>query len=192
MSWLRRGWLLVGVLSTHLLLTSATALTLEGVVVADTVPVANTSLTLNGAGVRTKLFMSIYVGALYLPAKANTLPGVLAQTGPKQLALHFVYKKLPPEKLVAAWNEGFNANLSPVELTALAASIRQFNQWFTQEAVQGTVYRINEIPGVGTQLWINDQLKGTIAEAGFYPALLQIWLGAKPVTTELKQALLGN
>ena len=34
--------------------------------VADKIQVADQSLTLNGAGVRSKFFMDLYVGALYL------------------------------------------------------------------------------------------------------------------------------
>lgn len=172
--------------------TQAADQQIEGVTVAESVAVADTRLILNGAGVRNKFFMPIYVAALYLPVKAATFAEVSTQTGPKQLLLHFIHKEVSPEKLVTAWNDGFKANLTPAELTALAPVIAQFNQYFNQAAVKGMVYRLTYLPTQGTQVWINDQLKGTLPGAEFYTALLKIWLGEKPVTADLKQALLGS
>ena len=47
--------------------------------VAEQMTVVEQPLILNGAGVRSKFFMDLYVGSLYLPTKAHTLEDVLAQ-----------------------------------------------------------------------------------------------------------------
>ena len=88
------------------------ALDVGGVQIAPTAKLDNDgpALILNGAGVRKKLFISVYVGALYLPKKAATAPEVLAQTGPRRVLMHFVYDEVSAAKLVEAWNEGFAAN----------------------------------------------------------------------------------
>lgn len=43
---------------------------------------ASAPLVLNGAGVRSKLFIKIYVGTLYLPSKSQSVPEILAMAGP--------------------------------------------------------------------------------------------------------------
>jgi len=44
------------------------AVEVAGAKIEDTVSVSNQNLVLNGAGIRKKLFIKVYVGALYLPA----------------------------------------------------------------------------------------------------------------------------
>lgn len=149
------------------------------------------TLVLNGAGVRKKLFISVYVGALYLPKKAATAPEVLAQTGQRRVLMHFVYDEVSAQKLVEAWNEGFAANHSAAELAPLRARIGQFNALFST-VKKGDVITLDYRPGDGTRVSYNLQTKGTIPGEDFNKALLNIWLGDKPVTDGLKKALLGG
>src|SRR5690606_29276961 len=67
-------------------LTLATALFLpnisyakviSGIEVADTIMLENQSLPLNGAGVRSKFFMDLYVGSLYVPSQLSSTVAVL-------------------------------------------------------------------------------------------------------------------
>jgi hypothetical protein len=48
------------------------------------------------------------------------------------------------------------------------------------------------MPDEGTQVWINDMLKGSVPGEDFSRALLKIWLGSKPADAGLKDAMLGN
>ena len=54
----------------------AAALEIEGIEVAETISSADnkTTLLLNGAGLREKFYIDVYVGALYLPAKTTDAP----------------------------------------------------------------------------------------------------------------------
>ena len=54
------------------------ALELAGVKLPDSAQVGNTSLQLNGAGIRTKLIFKVYVGALYLPQKQTSADAIIA------------------------------------------------------------------------------------------------------------------
>ena len=47
------------------------AATLADVTLPDTVTVGNQTLVLNGMGLRTKLFIKVYVGGLYLEKKST-------------------------------------------------------------------------------------------------------------------------
>ncbi|NOX76798.1 MAG: chalcone isomerase, partial [Gammaproteobacteria bacterium] len=47
------------------------ALEVAKVNIPEQIKLADTTLTLNGAGIRSKFFFDIYVGALYLPQKTR-------------------------------------------------------------------------------------------------------------------------
>lgn len=154
-----------------------------------------TLLQLNGAGIRRRLFTNVYVGALYLPQPARSGAAVLDQTGAKRITLHFVVREIGAEKLMSAWNEGFAKNLAPEQLRALRPRIANFNGLFPTLR-RGDRVDIDIVPrpdkGFVTQVWINGALRGKVGGADFARALLRVWLGEKPVDTDLKHALLGG
>ena len=62
----------------------------SGVKLADTVTVDGKPLQLNGAGMRKKLFIKVYVGALYLPARSSDAAAIVAADEPKYVRMVFV------------------------------------------------------------------------------------------------------
>jgi hypothetical protein len=146
-------------------------------------------LSLNGAGIRRKLFVGIYVGALYLPQPARDLAGILRMAGAKRFSMHFIHAEIRPEKLVPVWKRGFEENLSPEEFRALRPRIANFNGLFPTLR-KGDRVDIDMLPGVGAQVWINGKLRGKVAGDDFARALLHIWLGKRPADADLKRALL--
>ena len=170
---------------------SAFGKNIAGVDVPQSVTIENTALVLNGAGIRKKLFIKVYVGSLYLSAKQTTVDNILADPGAKSIVMNFLYKEVSTKKLVDGWNKGFTDNSSSKELKALQERINQFNSLFT------TVYKSDEIrldylPGEGTQVRLNGTLKGSVPGEDFYRALLKIWLGSKPADDGLMKAWLGK
>ena len=188
---------LVPLLVLLITLPSAQARELAGVTLEETVKTHayGSELKLNGAGIRQRFFMDIYVGALYLPQPAHDAAAVLDQNGAKRMSLHFVYKEIDAEKLVAAWNEGFEKNLPPEQFRALRPRIANFNGLFPTLR-KGDRVDIDILPraekGATTQVWINGALRGKVGGGDFARALLLIWLGEHPVDADLKQALLGT
>lgn len=148
-------------------------------------------LTLNGAGVRSKLFFKIYVAGLYLEHPAKDAAAVLADTGHRQMQMHFLYDKVEKEKLIAAWTEGFEGNLTPDELKSLAERIGKFNAMF-DTVKKGDTIVLDYIPGKGTSVTVAGAAKGVIEGKDFGDALFAIWIGKKPVTEELKKSLLAQ
>ena len=177
------------------LITSQTAAALEvaGVMVPEKVAIGESSkqLVLNGAGIRKKLFIKVYVGALYLTEKLNTVGAILDDPGPKRITMHFLYKEVSAEKLVNGWNDGFAGNNSAEAVKSLQDRISQFNKLF-RTVKKGDVIRLDYLPEKGTQVWINDQQMGTVEGSDFNQAVLKIWLGKKPADDGLKKAWLGK
>jgi hypothetical protein len=184
----------VFILAVLLLLAAgrpAAARVIAGVDVPPTATLGSEEVVLNGAGIRVKLFMKIYVGALYLKARQTSVDAVLSDPGAKRIVMNFLYKKVSTKKLVDGWNKGFTNNSTGAEVKALQDRITLFNAMF-DTVYRGDVIRLDYLPGTGTQVWINDTLKGTVAGEDFSRALLKIWLGPKPPDEDLKDAMLGN
>lgn len=168
------------------------ALELAGVNLSETLEGDDgVQLALNGAGVRSKFIFDVYVAALYLQKPAKKVSAVLGEDMQKQMVMHFVYDEVEKEKLVDAWNEGFEGNLGTKQQKELADTITTFNDMF-DTVVKGDTIVLAYAPGQGTRVTIAGKEKGVIEGKPFNDALLSIWLGQKPVTKDLKQELLGG
>ena len=171
---------------------SASALEMEGVQVPESVVQDNgTRLVLNGAGIRSKFIFDIYIAQLYLKAKASDAPAVLAADAGRRMTMHFLYSEVEKEKLVDAWNEGFEGNGTKEQLTAMKGDIDRFNAMF-DTVKEGDQIVLDYIPGKGTTVLIRGEIKGMIPGKAFNDLLLSIWIGEEPVTDDLRDELLGR
>ncbi len=162
-----------------------------GVTLPEQVKLADTTLKLNGVGIRSKFFFDIYVGALYLPQITKDAETAINMPGPKRVLMHFLYKEVSQEKLIDGWNDGFKNNLSREQFKALKAKLEAFNQLFIT-VKRGDHITLDYLPETGTRVSINEQIKGSIPGEEFYPALLRVWLGEKPADSDLKEGMLGG
>jgi hypothetical protein len=174
---------------------SADAAEIEGVKLADNVQLggAGPDLVLNGAGVRTRVFFKVYVGALYLQKKTGSTDAVLGDAGAKRIAMHML-RDLDAEQLFSALNDGLKKNHAPGELARLEPQVKQLEGIFNavKAAKKGDVILLDYLPGAGTRVTVRGDDKGTIAGEDFNRALLRIWLGEQPADAALKRAMLGG
>ncbi len=161
-----------------------------GVPIAEEITLSNEKLKLNGVGMRTKFVFDIYVATFYTQATVKKVSDLNLQQ-PMRMAMHFVYGEVGKEKLTDGWNDGFEDNLSSEQFEKLKSKISQFNALF-ETVRKGDVINLDYIPTKGTVVNINKKEKGVVSGAGFYKALLLIWLGEDPVGDDLKDALLGQ
>lgn len=177
-------------LAALLLTTPAHAREVAKVSLPDSVQLGSTSLSLNGAGVRKKAFISVYVAALYTAAKQTDAAAVIASKEPKRMSLHFL-RDVDANKIQAAWREGFEANVAQAQRTAMANTIDRFVAAFP-DMKKGDLVWIDAAPDMGLRLTINDAPKASYRDDAFIQAVFKIWLGDKPVQDRLKQELLGQ
>lgn len=172
---------------------SVQAKNISGIEIAETVSLSENAkpLVLNGAGIRSKFIFDIYIGSLYLSSKQTSAKAIYDLPGAKRISMHFLYDEVDKEKLVEAWNVGFEGNLSKDELQNLSSRIQQFNALF-ETVKKDAVINLDYIPNTGTTLVINKKTKGTIRGKDFFTAVLKIWLGDKPADNNLKAAMLGK
>ena len=133
------------------LLLSSTALAREvaGVSVPDTAAIGPLTLKLNGAGLRYKMFIKVYVGALYLENKASDVNAILAADVPWLVTMTFK-RGVEKEKIIGAFKEGFEnnsrkdlASLLPV-LAIVESKLSDFKE--------GDVFTISYAPTSGAVL----------------------------------------
>jgi Chalcone isomerase-like len=174
---------------------SAQGAEVEGVKLPDKVRLsdAGPDLVLNGAGVRTRVFFRVYVGALYLQRKQASVDAVLADPGPKRVAMHLL-RDLTAEQLFSALKEGLADNHPPDQLAKFEPQVKQLEGIFSavKAARTGDLILLDYLPGAGTRVMVNRDDKGTVPGEDFNRALLRIWLGEKPVDGSLKRAMLGG
>lgn len=163
-----------------------------GVRVDDKVKVGGSELVLNGAGLRSKLFFKVYVGALYVGQKAATPAAIYDSPQPRRMTLRML-RDVDAADLYSALDEGLKNNHSPAELADMKAQIDQLAGIMKAigKAREGDTISIDlAVESVSVDL--NGEVRGKVAGPGLAKALLKVWLGDKPADASLKKALLGG
>jgi hypothetical protein len=173
--------------------TAAQPVEIEGVKLDPSIQVAGATLQLNGAGVRTRAVFKVYVAGLYVPQKANSAAALLAQKGPRRVAITML-RNVDADTFASSLNDGLRANLSEQQLAALKTQIEALNSTMKAvgEAKKGDSINFEFTPDAGTRVVVNGQPRGAgIPGEDFFNAVLRIWLGDKPVDASLKKGLVG-
>jgi len=169
----------------------AAALVVEGVTLDDRISLNGRPLVLNGAGVRAKVMLKVYVAALYLPKPAKDVRAVFA-SAPRRIQMKMLLTVSSGE-IIDALLDTMADNSTPRELASvkaqtdkLVALIRPF-----KEVKKGDAVTLDFVNG-GTNLGWNGKFRGRIPGEAFNRALTRVWLGDKPVQPDLKDKLLGG
>jgi hypothetical protein len=171
--------------------TMVGATTVKGVSFPDAATIGGRECRLNGVGVRTKVIISVYLGALYLGTPTGDAAAAIAADEPKRIVMHFVYSKVGVEDMRKAWREGFGAN-SAATLPQLSERLERFSGWFDTDLLKGEQVVLTYLPGQGTEVSVQGKVRGVIEGADFMRALWSVWLGEKPADGGLKKGMLGK
>jgi long-chain acyl-CoA synthetase len=163
-----------------------------GVKVDDSLRVGGSELLLNGAGLRSKLFIKVYVGALYVGQKSTTPAAIIDSTQPRRMVMRLL-RDLDADTLASAMDEGLRANNPPAELAEMKMQADQLAGIMKSigKAREGDTIAI-DFSADGVTVSLNGETRGKVAGPGFAKALLKVWLGDKPADASLKKALLGG
>jgi len=178
-------------LLTTVLSAPATALEVEGVNVPETYSAMGTELKLNGAGTRSKWFMDLYVGGLYVPSTINDGQAIINADEPQAITLHIISGLISSDKMKSATMEGFE-NSTGGDLSSIQSEVDTFLDVFSEEIVDGDVFDLVYVPGEGTRVLKNGEAKATIGDLEFKKALFGIWLSDQPAQEDLKEKMLGQ
>lgn len=167
----------------------ALAKDIAGVKLADTVTVDGKALQLNGAGLRKKLFIKVYVGALYLPARSSDAAAIVAADEPKHVRMVFV-RDVDQDSIMGAFRDGFRKNSKGPDLAALEKDLDRIAPAIGNVKERGEI-TVSYVPGAGTTV---TGPKGSVTVAGkpFADALFRNWLGPDVADGDLKKHMLGR
>lgn len=187
---------MVTALGTGLLLCGLTmpaaALEINQVKIEPQVSLANKDLVLNGAGVRSVLFVKAYVAALYLPSKMEDANLVIAN-GPRKMVLH-ILRDIEVNELASAMLKGMRKNNSAKDLAEVTMQMASFGQVFGNIPMvkNGDTITFDYVPGQGSVAYVNKtRLGDALPGDQFARVFFRIWLGDHPVQESLKRELLG-
>lgn len=185
---IRRAALLAALLAVPTLHAAEVA----GIKLDDSLRIGGSELLLNGAGIRSKLFIKVYVGALYVGQKSNVSAAIVDSPQPRRMVMRLL-RDLDAETLASAMDEGLRANNSPAELADMKAQAEALAGIMKSigKAREGDTIAI-DFSADGVTVSLNGETRGKVAGPGFAKALLKVWLGDKPADASLKKALLGG
>ncbi len=156
----------------------------------DTLKFGDATLVLNGAGLRKKLWIKVYVGGLYLTKKSHDGKAIINADEPMAVRLHFIYDGVSKSKMVDGWEDGFEAVLGD-NYDKLKNKIKLFESFFDVETHEDDIWDLVYIPGVGTKVLLNGKEKGVVPGLDFKKALFSIYLSEKTELPDLREDMLG-
>lgn len=172
---------------------AAAATDVAGMRYEDSLSVGGKPLVLNGAGVRNKFTVKVYAAGLYLQDAQSTVDGVMKAEGPRRVRL-VMLRDISSDDLGSAFMLALSNNINDADKAKIATQISKYGELFglTDSFKKGDTIDTDWIPGVGNQCYLNGKKVGpVIPDIIFYNSVLRIWLGDKPVDTDLKTRLLA-
>lgn len=168
------------------------AVEVAGVQVDERIRVGAQELQLNGAGIRSKYFIKVYVGALYTAAGVTSPEAVYDAAGPRRISLSLL-RDLEAKTLHEALDEGLRNNLSAVEREAFKVPATQLAELMQAigQVRRGAVVAL-DFDSNGLTVTLDGAPRGQVAGGAFAKALLRVWLGDRPADADLKKALLAS
>jgi hypothetical protein len=167
--------------------------TVAGVKVPATMKVNGEELILNGAGLREKYFIDLYVGALFTTAKESDAEALVNSGEPMAISLKIIDDLVTQDKMIESVEDGFmNSVPSRKERKKLQDRIDEFIGFFNEPIVNGDQFVLATNREGDTVVFKNSKKLGEIKGADFSKALMNIWLGEDPADDDLKDGLLGK
>ena len=163
----------------------------EGVTIPRTIKFENKTLQLNGAGSRSKMWVDVYIQALYLSQLSQNPTEIINDNLDMSIRIEITSALVSSGKLTRALNTGFEKSAG-ADIEKYKSKMELLKSFLAEEITKGDVFELTYSP-TDTSIWVikNGQLKGKIPGFDFKKVFFGIWLGDKPVDEELKNSLLG-
>ena len=172
---------------------AAAPLTLEDQTFPGDASVAGTAVHLNGVGLRAAFIYKVYLAGLYLPSRAATGADVFAETGPKRVQLRMLMDG-PSDEFAKAFTGGIAKRTPADQVAAMSERIAAFDHTLRSvgNVKKGDVVNLDYAPATGLTMTLNGKACGApVPGADLYAALLDIFVGDRPVDARMKAGMLG-
>jgi len=172
-------------------ISAQTQIDVNGVTVPRKIEFQGKTLQLNGAGGRSKMWLEVYVQALYLSQLSQDPQFIIDSDTEMAIRIEITSSMVSSNKLTKAMNAGFEKSAGE-NLDQLRPRIETFKSYLSDAITEKDVFVLAYNPLDQTiNVFKNEVLKGKIQGFDFKKALFGIWLSNKPVDETLKKNLLG-
>lgn len=172
--------------------SAQTQIDVNGVTVPRKIEFQGKPLQLNGAGGRSKMWLEVYVQALYLSQLTQDPQFIIDSDTEMAVRIEITSSMVSSSKLTKAMNTGFEKSAG-ANLEQLRPRIEQLKSYLSDAITEKDVFVLAYNP-LDQNVYVskNEILKGKIPGFDFKKALFGIWLSDKPVDETLKKHLLGQ
>ena len=148
-------------------------------------------LILNGCGIRDKMWISLYVQALYLTEKSTDPLEILDSNKPMAIKLHVTSSLITRQKLIDALKEGIKKSLTG-KMAEIQDRLDLFISYLYKPIKENDIYDfVYNSNNENLTVYINDEKIGIVSGFQFKRAFFGIWLEEKCADKTLKKRLLG-
>jgi len=162
-----------------------------GVDIQKKLTINNHTLSLQGAGVRSKFIFDIYTGALYLQKRTNNPKKIINDNLLSDIRMVITSSLVTGAKM----KEGFSDDFKVIKHLGYKVdndSLKKFLHTFDTKVHKGDIFDFAYFPQVGLMIYKNQKMLTIIKSTDFKKALYAIWLGKKPAQESLKKKMLGE
>jgi hypothetical protein len=166
----------------------------EGVIVPRTIEFDGNKLSLNGFGIRSKMWIDVYVQALYVTTLSEDAKEILESDTEMAVRLQIISSMVTSKKLSKSLNKGMRKSVGEENIEKYRVPLDILEGLLNKEETKDKDF-FNLIYNPSDQsIWVykNDRLEGKIPGFEFKKAFFGIWLSDNPVDADLKNALLGK
>lgn len=156
----------------------------------DQIQVSNQPLVLNGAGIRSKFFIDVYVAGIYLPSASQDATSIIAADEIQSIHLVIITSLITRDRLLEPMLAGVKKSAGD-DYPKYEPRVKALFDAFNIEVKLGDTLDITWLPGQGTQVSHNGKALTVLPDHDFKKMLFGLWLSPNPAQESLKQAMLG-
>ncbi len=187
-----KKWIPIVMIGVVLTALTVSAREYKGIEIPELSESENTVLVLNGVGERSVFSKTVYVAGLYLQGPEKNWREVVEVDAPMAIQLHVTSAFFASsERIKDAFYKGFRNNMPRGDISTIKDQVDTFNACFTGDISNYDTFDIRYIPGQGTSVYKNGEIKNTIPGYEFKKSVFAIWVGEKPAQESMKEELLA-
>ena len=168
---------------------NAQDITMHGATFKPLLPIKESQLLYNGAGLRQKFGLDLYVSALYLPKSNSNSNSIINADEMQAIQIKIISNLVTRDKFNQVVAEGFEKSSHG---KASSSERDAFKGFFSADIKKGDDILLLYKPGKGVAAIINGKFMGKVEGLEFKKALWAIWLGDNPANEKLKSKMLGK
>ncbi len=149
------------------------------------------NLKLNGVALKTKFFIKVFAGGLYLENPTSDATEAIESEQVKHFHLHYLTSKATAKKLQNGFKEAIEDANPPELVEKYRKEIDLYASWLDQDMAPGATSVTTYVPGKGLTLVFKGQEKGTIPDKTFAQMYFRYNLG-EDADSSMRKGYLGK